>query len=92
MTIAQKYLEELERESAATRNILQAVPLDKSDWKPHPKSMSLGRLATHVAEIPSWFKNTLEDDELDFQKSDYKPYVARDTADLLGILEKPGSR
>ncbi|HRU61368.1 MAG TPA: hypothetical protein P5565_07835, partial [Bacteroidia bacterium] len=69
MTIAQKYLEELERESAATRNILQAVPLDKSDWKPHPKSMSLGRLATHVAEIPSWFKNTLEDDELDFQKS-----------------------
>ncbi len=88
MTIAQKYLEELERESAATRSILQAVPLDKSDWKPHPKSMSLGRLATHVAEIPSWFKNTLEDDELDFQKSDYKPYVARDTADLLGILEK----
>lgn len=69
MTIAQKYLEELERESAATQSILQAVPLDKSDWKPHPKSMSLGRLATHVAEIPSWFKNTLEDDELDFQKS-----------------------
>jgi len=43
---------ELERESKATRKVLERVPREKLEWRPHPKSMSLGQLANHVAGIP----------------------------------------
>ena len=43
---------ELERESKATRRVLERVPGEKLEWRPHPKSMSLGQLANHVAGIP----------------------------------------
>jgi len=43
---------ELERESKATRKVLERVPNEKLEWRPHPKSMSLGQLANHVAGIP----------------------------------------
>jgi uncharacterized damage-inducible protein DinB len=43
---------ELERESQATRKVLERVPREKLDWRPHPKSMTLGQLAIHVAGIP----------------------------------------
>lgn len=88
MTKAQAFLQELNQEAVATRKMLQAVPFDKADWKPHDKSMTLGRLATHVAEIPSWFGITLLQDVLDFAAGDYKPFVAKDTADLIALLDK----
>jgi uncharacterized damage-inducible protein DinB len=47
-------LRELEQESATTRRVLERVPNDKLSWKPHPKSMSLGELALHVAMSPSY--------------------------------------
>ena len=88
MTKAQAFLQELNQEAVATRQILLAVPFDKADWKPHDKSMTLGRLATHVAEIPSCFGITLLQDVLDFAAGDYKPFVAKDTADLIALLDK----
>ncbi len=88
MTQAQMFLKELQREAVATRKILAAVPLDKADWQPHPKSMTLGRLATHVAEIPGWFNITLIKDVLDFAQGDYKPYVIKDSAELLSLFDK----
>ena len=45
---------DVERELAVTRKVLAALPEGKVDWKPHEKSMSLGRLATHVADLPNW--------------------------------------
>ncbi len=45
---------ELDREAASTRKMLERVPEGKNDWAPHPKSMTLGRLATHVATLPRW--------------------------------------
>lgn len=47
-------LTELDIEGATTRRVLERVPADKLTWKPHPKSMSLGRLAMHVAESPGY--------------------------------------
>ena len=54
MTIAAAFLPEFDAEMAATRRLLERVPADELDWKPHPKSRSLGELATHVTELPRW--------------------------------------
>jgi uncharacterized damage-inducible protein DinB len=80
-------LMEFEREADKTRKMLERVPLDKSDWKPHEKSFTLGRLASHVAELSSWVDVTLNQDELDFSKMDYKPVVAETTEELLKIFD-----
>ena len=65
MPISQTILPEFEHEMANTRKTLERVPDDKFNWKPHEKSSSLGTLATHLSNIPSWTKNTFEADELD---------------------------
>ena len=65
MKLTQLFLEELEREAARTRRALEAVPLGRDDWRPHPKSMPLGRLAGLVASMPSWLPMIIEQDELD---------------------------
>ena len=52
MTIGEQLARELAREAAATRRVLERVPETKLSWKPHPKSMSLGQLALHIAQLP----------------------------------------
>lgn len=52
MAMIDPILAELERESATTRRVLERVPGDQLSWRPHPKSMSLGQLALHLAGIP----------------------------------------
>ena len=49
MSMTQAILQEFETEAKTTRRVLERVPTDKLSWKPHPKSMSLGTLALHVA-------------------------------------------
>src|SRR4029077_2213782 len=65
MPLAELLLPEFDEEMTATRRVLERVPDGKAAWKPHPKSMTLGRLATLVAELPAWVVNTLTKDELD---------------------------
>lgn len=65
MTLTQLFLAELDREGTRTRRALEHVPLGRDDWKPHPKSMPLGRLAGLVASMPSWVTLIIERDELD---------------------------
>ncbi len=79
---------ELQMESANTRKMLERVPTDKNDWKPHPKSMTLGRLASHVAEIAGWVSYTLDSDVLDFATFDYKPVSNATSEELLAIMDK----
>jgi uncharacterized damage-inducible protein DinB len=79
---------ELQMESANTRKMLERVPTEKNDWRPHPKSMTLGRLASHVAEIAGWVSYTLDSDVLDFAKFDYKPVTNASTEELLAIMDK----
>ena len=54
MPISEMLLPEFDQEMANTRKILERVPEDKLSYKPHEKSMTLGRFAGHVAELPSW--------------------------------------
>lgn len=52
MTLASTFIDELTREAATTRRVLERIPEDKLSWKPHTKSMSLGQMALHVATTP----------------------------------------
>jgi uncharacterized damage-inducible protein DinB len=87
MGINESFIAELQQEVQATKKLLERVPLDKADWKPHEKSMSLGRLAFHVAEIPGWTTVTLDSDGIDFAKHDYKPVTSGTTEELLKCLD-----
>jgi uncharacterized damage-inducible protein DinB len=63
MTVAEGLLPEFDREMGVTRRLLERVPDERFAWKPHAKSMSLGELATHVANLPSWGAITLNQSE-----------------------------
>jgi hypothetical protein len=65
MQLTQLFLGELDREAARTRRAIDRVPEGRDDWKPHDKSMPLGRLAGLVATMPAWLKMIIERDDLD---------------------------
>ena len=65
MTLTQQLLGELDREAARTKRVLEHVPAGRDDWKPHDKSMALGRLAGMVATMPAWVTLIVKQDELD---------------------------
>jgi uncharacterized damage-inducible protein DinB len=87
MKHSERLLAEYRQEAIATRKILERVPFDQLDYKPHEKSMSLGRLATHVAEINGWWKECLVNDVLDFAVGDFTPRICQNSEELLGLFE-----
>jgi uncharacterized damage-inducible protein DinB len=87
MTISQMLLPEFDQEMANTRKLLERVPDGNASYKPHPKSMELGRLAAHVAELPGWVKNAIELEVLDLQPGQ-NPYVAKSRTELLQTFDK----
>lgn len=78
---------DLDQEIAASRKMLQRVPDDRTDWKPHTKSMSLDRLATHLAELPKFAMGILTDDELDFVKNSYKGEKVSSSAERIALFD-----
>jgi len=88
MSLIQSLLKEMEEESKTTRKMLERVPNDKYDWKPHEKSMDIRRLATHIAELPTWVSMTLNTDELDFETAPYDPKIINNTKDLVDYFEE----
>jgi uncharacterized damage-inducible protein DinB len=87
MSIIEMLLKEMEQEAETTRKMLACVPNDKYDWKPHEKSMTIQRLATHIADIPSWVDMALNTDELDFANNTHKEPVITNTGQLLEFFE-----
>ena len=87
MNLGQILAQELQHEAQSTRKMLERVP-DKFAWQPHEKSMPLGRLATHVAEIAQWTNATITQDELDFAQSDYKPATLNNAAELVELFDR----
>lgn len=83
--ISEALISELDQEAAATRRLLERVPQDKLAWKPHEKSMPLGRLATHLAELPGWGKLTLDQDVLEM--AGFKPTVLGTVAEILRLFD-----
>jgi uncharacterized damage-inducible protein DinB len=87
MSINETLLPEFDQEMASTRKILDSVPEDKFAWKPHAKSMSLDRLASHLAEMPTWGVMIINQDKLDMTPGT-KPFIAATKAELLESLDK----
>ena len=89
MTICQTITLDYDDEMKSTRKLLERVPLDEAHrgYKPHEKSTSLERLATHVAQLPSWPKMALASQLLELQPG-FKPDLAASTKELLDIFDK----
>jgi len=87
MTMTEMFLKEMEQEAQTTRKMLERVPDNKLEWQPHKKSMTMQRLATHIAELPSWVKMALETDELDFNAKAYVPKLVKNNKELMELLE-----
>ena len=88
MNIAETIVADFERDAAMSRKLLEAVPEDRFDWKPHEKSWTLRQLAGHVAEAPAWTGAMLED-SMDFaDMGDYRPFVPETKAELLQTQEQ----
>jgi uncharacterized damage-inducible protein DinB len=79
---------DLERELTVTRAVLERLPEEKYAWKPHEKSMSLGRLAMHVAYLPEWARATIAADEMDAAAAPRPPLDPEDRADLLARFDQ----
>jgi uncharacterized damage-inducible protein DinB len=87
MPFSQTLLPEFEEEMKNTRKLLEQVPDGKFDYRPHSKSMTLGRLASHVAEMPGWVAFTLDQEVLDLTP-DFKPFSADSRAALLDAFDR----
>ena len=93
MNVSAMFLPELDLEMAAARRTLERIPEDKLGWKPHEKSMTLGRLAGHIAELPGMGVAVMKEDELDFAKRPAgeparKPTVAESRKHVLELFDK----
>jgi uncharacterized damage-inducible protein DinB len=86
--ITSPLLAELEQEAAATRRLLERVPTDRLGWRPHPKSMTLGALALHVAQIPGAFAAHLAADGVDFAVVDFGGSASIEAGEVLPALEQ----
>lgn len=86
MSVAETILAELELEGVATRKVLERMPDDKFQWTPHKKSMTIQKLASHVADIPGWVPMTVEQDELDVTKVTQPPAMET-AADLVAHFD-----
>jgi uncharacterized damage-inducible protein DinB len=91
MDFQKDLIAEYDRETAKTRKMLEAIPADADfNYKPNPKSMSLGRLAGHITDMTGdWALSTLKKDKLEFA-ADHKwdPYVPASKAALMEKFDK----
>ena len=91
MTLTDLFLGELDREAPLTRRVLERVPEGRNDWRPHEKSMPLGRLAALVAGMPAWLAMMIDKNEFDLNPpggaSRSFQTNFRTTADLVKTME-----
>ena len=86
MTIAETLLPEFDLEMATTRRVIERVPSEKGEWKPHAKSFSLGHLTQLVATMPGWLTRMVRDTEIDLAQG--PGYSYQTTASLVAQFDK----
>ena len=96
MKLSDTLLPEYDQEMKTTRRVLERVPGDQLGWQPHEKSMTLGRLANHLAELPSFGTGILAGAEFDVAppqgKSSYTPANLESTQQILELFDKNVAR
>jgi len=80
-------MSEIREEAVITKRVLERVPADKLEWKPHPKSMSLGQLALHVATTPGNVARLAQGDGLDVAQANFDPPLPTGTKEILAAHE-----
>src|SRR5690606_27106833 len=86
MSISETLLPEFDQEMAATRRVLERVPDDNPDWKPHPKSFSIAHLAQLIARMPGWIGMTLNTTDLELTAGG--GYTNESTETLLNTFDE----
>jgi uncharacterized damage-inducible protein DinB len=95
MSLAENLLPEFDHEMENTRKTLERIPMDKPDWKPHEKSMPMGRLAVHVATLPGWAEFTINQNELDIAPVGGPPFEmpkAGSQKELLALFDESAAK
>ena len=87
MTFIEFFRKQFIEEGETTRKMLSRIPEGQWNYQPHPKSMDLKRLATHIADLPGWIHMTFTTDEIDFAKPYEQPEI-NTTKDLMNYFEQ----
>ncbi len=90
MKMTEFFVSQLDAEARKTRRAIEQVPEGRDDWKPHDKSMALGRLTLLVAGMPSWFVMIVRDESLDLKpsgQSSYNPPPMRTRAERIKAVD-----
>lgn len=82
MNAIKPLIAEFDNEVAVTRKLMERLPDEKFDWKPHEKSMSAGKLGSHLADIPEWMVSVLKENEFNLSP-EYQPFEASNRRELL---------
>ena len=88
MTVAETFLPDFDHEVATTRRVLERIPEANLSWKPHEKSMTLARLAGHVAELPGFGQWVMQSEKFVAGASGYTPLVVSSRQEALQALER----
>lgn len=92
MSLSEVLAAELKQEAATTRKMLERLPASEFDWKPHERSTSFGRLATHVVEMTGWLATIIQKEQIDFAAGDYVPKTAKTTEELVEMFDNALSK
>ena len=88
MSMIAPMVEELSQEAIVTRKMLERLPEDQLGWKPHDKSMTLGELASHIADNPGWAVPILQQEELNIDMASYVPPNFPTVAEILDTFDR----
>lgn len=88
MRIVTAILAELRHEAGNTRRLLERVPDSDLDWKPHPKSMTLRELSSHIVDSLRWTGPTITQEELEIDPQTFVPWRAKSRDDLVATLDR----
>lgn len=87
-TMIQSMLSEFREEAVITKRVLDRVPVDKLSWKPHPKSMSLGQLAIHIATVPGAVAHITQGNQFDVSQGNFVPTPPKDVEEIHAAFAK----
>lgn len=85
MILSEILSNEFAHEAKTTRRMLERLPADRLEWRPHPKSFTAIGLSSHIVECLGWTETILTQDDLDIDPATYRPYQA---ASVAGLLER----